>query len=103
MSLVDISNKFKTDKFHHGFADFYNKILFNYRNSNKHVTQENTWERKHLPVINAIFFYISKKKAKPQNGKRLWDKVSNEFQHGKNLEKNEFRTFVSYFFVKIGK
>ena len=37
MSLVDISNKFKTDKFHHGFADFYNKILFNYRNSIKSV------------------------------------------------------------------
>ena len=37
MSLVDITNKFKNDKFHHGFADFYNKILFNYRNNIKSV------------------------------------------------------------------
>lgn len=37
MSLVDISNKYKTDKFHRGFADFYNKILFNYRNNIKSI------------------------------------------------------------------
>ena len=61
--------------------------LENYRNSNRHTIQENTWRRKHLPVINAIFFYVNRTKARPHNGKRLWDKVSNEYQHGKNLEK----------------
>jgi len=61
--------------------------LENYRNSNKHTIQENTWRRKHLPVINAIFFYVNRTKARPHNGKRLWDKVSNDYQHGKNLEK----------------
>ena len=30
---------------------------------------------------------MNRSKARPQNGKRLWDKVSNEYQHGKNLEK----------------
>ncbi len=61
--------------------------LENYRNSNKHTIQENTWKRKHLPVIKAIFFYVNRSKARPQNGKRLWEKVSNEYQHGKNLLK----------------
>ena len=37
MSLVDISKKNKTDKFQHGFADFYNKILFNYKNDIKSI------------------------------------------------------------------
>ena len=37
MSLVDISNKYKTDKFQLGFADFYNKILFNYKNDIKSI------------------------------------------------------------------
>ena len=61
--------------------------LINYRKSNKHTIQENTWKRKHLPVIKAILFYVNRSKARPQNGKRLWDKVSNEYQHGRNLEK----------------
>ena len=37
MSLVDISNKFKTDKFQHGFADFYNKIFFEYKDKIKSI------------------------------------------------------------------
>ena len=61
--------------------------LENYRNSNKHTIQENKWKRKHLPVIKVILFYVNRSKARPQNGKRLWDKVSNEYQHGRNLEK----------------
>ena len=72
------SNKYELD---------WETALENYRNSNKHTIQENTWKRKHLPVIDAIFFYVNRTKARPHNGKRLWDKVSNEYQHGKNLEK----------------
>lgn len=37
MSLVDICYKYKTNKFQHGFADFYNKILFNYKNDIKSI------------------------------------------------------------------
>ena len=56
--------------------------LENYRNSNKHTIQENIWRRKHLPVINAIFFYVNRTKG-PHNGKRLWDKVSNDVNMAK--------------------
>ena len=63
--------------------------LISYKNSNKHIILENTWKRKHLPVIKAILFYVNRSKARPQNGKRLWDKVSNEYQHGKNLKKED--------------
>ena len=39
MSLVDISHKFKTDKFSHGFVDFYNKIFFEYKDKIKSVLE----------------------------------------------------------------
>lgn len=39
MSFVDICSKFKTDKFSHGFADFYNKIFFNYKNDIKSILE----------------------------------------------------------------
>ena len=81
-AAFDISQKSSTK-----FELEWDMALENYRNSNRHTIQENTWKRKHLPVIKAIFFYVKRSKARPQNGKRLWNKVSNEYQHGKNLEK----------------
>ena len=66
------------------YVEDWDKALKNYRNSNRHTIKEKTWKAKHLPVIEGIFFYINKAKHKPQNGKTLWNKVSNEYKHGKN-------------------
>jgi len=37
MSLVNISKKYRTDKFQHGFADFYNKVFFDNKDDIKSV------------------------------------------------------------------
>ena len=59
------------------------EALNNYRKSNEHTIAEATWKAKHLPVLEAVLYYMNKPKYKPQNGKKLWDKVSNEYVHGK--------------------
>lgn len=57
MSLVDISNKFNTDKYRHGFADFYDKILFDYRNQIKSVFEIGILKGASLLSWNTYFPY----------------------------------------------
>tara|TARA_B100000768_G_scaffold177798_1_gene192551 strand:+ start:1911 stop:2543 length:633 start_codon:yes stop_codon:yes gene_type:complete len=57
MSLVNISKKFKTDKFQHGFADFYNKILFNYKNNIKSIFEIGILKGSSLLSWNEYFPY----------------------------------------------
>ncbi len=60
--------------------------LVRYRKTTTRTIKEPTWKKKHLPVLEAVMFYMNKAKHKPQNSKTLHKKVLNEYVHGKDKQ-----------------
>ena len=60
--------------------------LIRYRKTTTRTIKEPTWKKKHLPVLEAVMFYMNKAKHKPQNSKTLHKKVLNEYVHGKDKQ-----------------
>ena len=44
--------------------------------------KENTWNKKHLPVLEGVMFYMNRANHRPQNARALYKKVINEYKHG---------------------
>ena len=57
--------------------------LISYRKERSDI-KEDTWKKKHKPVLYGVMFYMNKAKHKPQNARDLYKKVINEYKHGQH-------------------